>query len=397
MLRKTTAILALGLFTTTFPASMADSDGSELIPTTAGPGTGTRLTYTYGLDLSGWTEDVARTGVVTVPIAQEKAVTLTLAPFNIFVPGGDRVITLGTNGQVVADEPMQGKLYRGKVAGADLSYAVLDVSPTGLYGAIIHEGKEYSIQPIGMAGDLFLEEVAWYLGPPVVPPKSPTGAGPDTISYQLIYKAYGETSFINYVPNGGWTDRIMTAYGYAATMWESETNTQVAMNTVVNAGRDFTSDASCGGSDNGLGQFRSWLSLSAGINAYGLFHAADGNINVVGCAGIRCDTQQIYGCLQNANTGTLDRRASHAVQGKDWYWTDIYNPNDIVHLSKILHQELTHNAGEPDHPTNGNWPCDYNIMDNDVQINCRQFWRVPGTTSTVHKVKYYGQPRFYHL
>lgn len=120
----------------------------------------------------------------------------------------------------------------------------------------------------------------------------------------------------------------------------------------------FSSVYNCGGySDSGLQNFRDqWLSVRmwVGPNAYSIFHAYDGQKSVAGCGGMNCTTAP-SGCLSNSNTGTNEVRASHSIQGKDWSSTDSYNPNDSEHLGLAVGHELSHNAGEPDHPSDLEW------------------------------------------
>lgn len=210
-----------------------------------------------------------------------------------------------------------------------------------------------------------------------------------------------EQAYVNYKPND-WAQRIYDAYqlSNAATMWEGETATAVVLLAIANSGQNFTTTMNCLGFDNGLIDFRLWLNsnnqLLTNRNAYGMFYASNGDFNKIGCAGSGCVTG--YGCLQRYETGT-EIRANHAVQAKDHFALDVYNPTDTVHLAKVLHAEATHNAGEPLHPTDcqNGCQCDSNLMADLFNINCNQFWRVGGTTSTIHKVKVYGQDRFREL
>lgn len=370
----TVAVLALG-------ASSLDGTATSLTASKEAdspPSPEQRQAHFFTFDPTGMADEAASGQAVTIPLTPEKAVTVELSEFEMFLPGEKKVVHLGADGDILSEEPFYDRTFRGEDA-------FVQIGPTGLYGVIDFEGIRYSLQPLGKDGPLVLQEVS-VVGAASLPPASP----PRFLGeYGLWVKPYAEQSYVNLYSD--WSSRINSAYAYAQTMWQGETIITLFLGSIVNSGQNFQSQASACNKDVGLVNFRNWFSFTTGMNSYGIFHAYDNAAPALGCGGINCAGYP-SGCLSNSNNGANDRRGSHAVQGKDWSAFDSYNPAETYDLAVVTHHELTHNAGEPDHPGDGNWPCDYNLMANGVAIDCSKFWRTSGTQQ---RVKSYSYPRIH--
>lgn len=324
-----------------------------------------------------------------------------LEEFASVLPGENVVRIYDQSGHLSSEAPYLGRTFRGYSLPAG-EPAVFLFSPNGIFGIWDSGGRSLSLAPLEGLSDAYELYVPGDF-PHKIQDVRGRMAAPDVVNYELWVLPWADHSYVTYTSQ--WADRITLAYAYSdsITMWESETNTRVKRYAISDSGRTFDStNESCDPHDIGLNDFReTWLDTRSqiGPNVYGLFFASENTSGVNGCANVGCDVLAIYGCLQNANPGqyTVTAWASHAVQGKDWDPNnDAYDPDAPVHLAKVLHQEITHNAGEQNHPTDGS-SCNYNIMHSAVSIDCRGFWRVGGPTSTVHKVKFYGEPRFKHV
>lgn len=210
--------------------------------------------------------------------------------------------------------------------------------------------------------------------------------------YGLWVKPYAEQSYAGAFTD--WATRSNSAYAYAQTMWQGETLITLSLGSITNSGQNWGSQNACG-EDVGLLGFRDWLSFTSGFNSYGIFHAHDDAAPTLGCAGKNCGSYP-SGCLSNSNTGANEIRGTHAVQGQDWcqlpLCVDSYNPAETYDLAVITHSELAHNAGEPDHPSDSNGSCDYNLMAAGVAVDCNSFWR---TSTSISRTKNFAWPRIH--
>ncbi|MCA1812634.1 MAG: hypothetical protein LC624_01630 [Halobacteriales archaeon] len=367
----------------------------QTVASTAGPVAGgpPMVKAWLELDLNAIASEVAQDGQVSLALPTGSA-HLLVHEFDIFLPGERKYGALAADGSVLWEKPYTGRFFTGTVKETG-EPAFVALTDTGLYGGVYFHGLLFSIDPRpGPTPGVWRHEASWT---PLIRLIPQPGPSPEIVHYEYWIMPRAEQSFVNYAAD--WQNRMSTAYAYfnAVNMWEGETQTRVKTYTIFSLNQDFASVNNCGGSDIGLQNFRlNWVQghLQNGPNAYNIWHAYDDGGNQIGCAYISCVAN--YGCLQNANPGsyTQNEWADVAVQARDWSQVDAYDPGNVVHRALILNQEITHNAGEPLHPTDGNACLDNNVMNNDVSINCRDFWRV---ASSISKVGFYGEPRFKHV
>lgn len=304
---------------------------------------------------------------------------------------------------MIREEPFIGRFFQGSVEGEQGSIASLLIAPEGLYGGVHVDNTVYSLQPLPTgAKGVVVQQSTWrdpsYVQAAPTPLSEPSPLG----EYGLWVKPYAEQSYVNLFSD--WANRISAAYTYAAAytdMWKGETIIALALYSIENTGTNFASGTVPCNPNVGLYNFReNWVQshMFTGPNSYGLFHAYDDGVTVYGCGSRNCHGTP-SGCLSNSNTGYNIKYAAHAVQGKDWcvyippnWCIDSYNPAETYDLAVVTHHELTHNAGEPDHPGDGSWPCDYNLMENGVAIDCSKFWRTAGS---IDRVKTYSYSRIH--
>lgn len=211
---------------------------------------------------------------------------------------------------------------------------------------------------------------------------------PDSLSAQsghwLGIKPYAEPSYRTYALD--YASRIPAAYGYVNAMFQTETDIDLSVYSIWAGPWNFNAINNCGGvGDAGLENYRgAWVAshLFNGPNAYSLFHAIDGQASWAGCG---ANSQ-----LQNRHTLETNKDAVHAVYAKDWaqFPADLYDPDVTSHLGLAVGHELTHNAGEWQHPSDGTCP-NTNLM-GPGPFQCRNAWR---TATTQQRVETYSWPR----
>ena len=155
---------------------------------------------------------------------------------------------------------------------------------------------------------------------------------------------------------------------------------------------DHAGTTTCGGAnDVGLENFREGClasNLDSTWDASGLFHAFYDASGVEG----RSHANRAgagTGCLNDHNTGATTKYAVHAAQGKDWSSFGSYSPDQTSRLGKAIGHGLSHDAGEPDPPSDGS-TCNKNAMYLSNGIPCTGTWRTPGT---IPRIESYAPPK----
>lgn len=262
--------------------------------------------HSYWLRTDGLTEQTAASGTLPVQLDADLVIHLRLQERSIFAPGEKKVQYFDEQGTLIREEPILARTFLGRVVETS-ERAEVTLAPEGIYGAVWHHGVEYSLQPLSWENGLVLQEVvhdavAFEAPPlPVGEPSPEADVKAAVVTYNLYVKPVAEPSFRNWASD--WANRITNAYFYAESMWESETGIQQVLYSAAAPASDFSSGSnSCGTSgskDLGLTEFRNWIFANGGtgINAYGLWHGADGVADQAGCSQANCDGTP-SGCLQ---------------------------------------------------------------------------------------------------
>jgi hypothetical protein len=331
---------------------------------------------------------------------------LELTEHEIFAPGEKRIEYWDEEGNVLYEEPIVARTFAGRVA-ATREFAAITIAPEGIYGVIAYNTTSYSLQPLAWNGGVVTQEVIFDGSLPGTLPEAqvtlqaenPTysPSATDTILYTLYIKPVSEPAFRNYASD--WQNRIQNGYFYssASSMWEGESSIGLSLRAMVASASHFYASVTCGSSsstDLGLIDFENWIRAygGSGINSYGLWHGVnDAGTGQGGCARLECDGTNT-GCLQYTSATTGRRDAAHAIMAVDVTSTDGWDPNRSDYLGKVTSHELTHNAGEPTHPTDGNcwFGGSANLMDTAETYSCIGFWR---TSTTKSRVSSYAPPR----
>lgn len=361
--------------------------------------TGEVRTFSYILSTEGLADDIAASGRASILLYEDTRVELLLDEFSIFLPGQQKVIFMDENFQVIREEPIEARFFRGTTSSGEKAF--LTVAPEGLHGVIEHKETQYSLQPLGFALDgRAQQEVAWVERVDDLPsviddlfteqtiqplePREDDGIVTIQASHQLYVQPYAEPSYRSYASD--YATRISSAYGYVNDMFASETDIDLYLYAVWAGPYNWGGGNTCGVGDfqdAGLTNFREgWVryNMFTGPNAYSNFHAADGQGGWYGCG---YNVQ-----LSNRHTGENLEHASHAIYAADISAWDGYDPDWTAHRGIVVGHELTHNAGEWEHPQDGFCP-NVNIMGSGPP-DCRNRWR---TATTQARVESYAWPR----
>lgn len=356
---------------------------------------------TTQMRLAGAADLAASDGTMNIPAGLGREVTIdSLTEFELFLPGEKKVRWLGANGEVVREEPLDIRFFRGENPETG-EIVTVTISQHGIYTSFEDGGRIVSVQPIAEPADGFvLESIEWDelpagtsriagdLGRELasLPIGVPSTSGMAT--YSIWLAPYAEPSYTTYASD--YASRISSAFGWGQTMWQTETDILLRMYAVSVTPWNFYSitNGCAGYYDSGLQNFRdAWVAsnLWTGPNAYALFHAIDQQKGVGGCAA--------GPNLQNSNQGSAGNTkwASLAVTGYDGFSTDSYDPDRTHHLGISANHELSH-LGGAGHDTDGNICGWYNLMRSGDWYSCIDDWRQGSTQTTIEN---YSWPRIH--
>lgn len=229
-----------------------------------------------------------------------------------------------------------------------------------------------------------------------LPPPPPPGGGigvPGTPSAgNLNVKPYADYDFWTRYAFTDWHNRIVSAYIQGRAMWHDETNINLVYSTPEAASFNFPQ---YDGNDGGLGTFTGWVVAQkmTGFNSYALFQAYnEPDWNAIGYGGLGYTHDDDTFCHTLAYQTTPPENGycpSNMIVAKDWHTSDTYNPDDMWQLALSANHELTHNAGEWEHPMDDIY-CNNNLMQNMVAHWCKDMYRL---SSTVGRVRSYSYSR----
>lgn len=408
--------LALLLLPSTIPTRAAtgptDAGARLLADFTRGPSQ-TKEIARFVVNARNLYAALGPTTSLELPVDPLTYVHVHLQSYQIMRPGDDKILYLDDAGKVLRTEQILAKAYLGRVQETG-ERAEFTIAPEGVYGTLHYHGVEVWYAPQSWSDGVSNEVAATDDGrlptdqDPVWPAPNPaTLPGPGlgdaqpatacATSHTIIVQPAAEPSFRAWTSD--WANRMMNAYLYAADMWSCDVSWAINLANWWALGSDMHADTSkeCTGSpstDLGLYQFMPFVSFmgETHVNAYGLWHGADGVPDLSGCANTGCDSSTTNGCLQGYYDPLTKSSAVHAVEAVDLYTTDVYDPSDPSQLGKAAAHELTHNAGEAGHPTNGDcvlWDT-YNLMIGQTSPSCRGLWR---TSGTIQGLNTYGGPK----
>ncbi|MES2155085.1 MAG: hypothetical protein V4510_08120 [bacterium] len=357
-------------------------------------------------------------GTLSLPGDANTTESFALTTTDLFVPGGNVIRYWDANGTFTT-QTFDAHTYKGSVSGIDGSWARFLVSPDGIYGMAegvvvtpagtpdLHCTWSYErsadqsgisapdrrmtvekvCQPTSCpeiaANVAFAPSLPCRKGPsPGGIPPLPAGLKTDP-KYKLVLETWADHNYPTYA--GDFASRIASAVNAGESMWEDETLITVVIDG-INVSPYTYWEYECGGAGSGLGDsglktFTGWVPYRPGPNAYVLFqtwNAPGGGVS---------------GCAPGpdlATHGTADNHeAALAVTAKDFYWSDSYAPDKTSHLALAVHHELTHNTGEPSHPSN-NYGCGGhdNLMNNGAAYYYKILCRVGSTECVLENYSY---------
>jgi hypothetical protein len=405
------------------PGGAASSDGSGESHTRP-PGQERKQTVAhYRLDTADLANETASSGRLAARGTSGEPMVLKLEEFDLFLPGERKVVYRHEDGSKT-EVPYLGRTFKGSLAGDPASQASILIAPEGLYGSVSSHDRLWSFQrsteqdPTNGPTEV-TQEVIGYEAPPPDPSAlldsplgaSPTEPTPRSASIGLPFKViagggtggsagtsggytyavapYADPAYVSYASD--WSNRIVAALGQGVNMWSSETQVSLATYAPTAAEYNFAAFGSCqsGDNDGGLESFRQFVDTAAvkyrGPNAYGLFEAhADMGLGIGGCARFsHLDSNYRHA----TGTYTHDYDAAFVINAKDWRDIDTWNPGSSHDLGVGTNHEMTHLAGETNHPTDGT-DCDFNLMNNEVYYWCKNEWRTYWTIDAVRSFAY---------
>jgi hypothetical protein len=342
----------------------------------------TRSEYNWTVNTNGLADQIVQTGHLTIDVGDWMAyVELALTETQLFELGHNHVITLDAGGSVISQVVYAGRTFSGNAPDIAGSSAGILVTPDGLYGVVESPHKSWSLQPREVSPGVYEQNMVV-----VTENQAGGGGGTQTIEivlnppecqsvHTIVMKAFADANYVAYA--GNWADRITSALIHGQGMWKSETCIRTKYWDIVNAGVNFA--GGCGGLD----AFKGWLTHVDKVNAYPLFSGSDFGQGTAGCV-IQASHLDTTPC-----PCTHDELSIMGVAGKDWYCcVDSYDPDETKHLSIGLNHELTHLAGEGDHPDDSKGFCNWNLMSNGHTYDCTTHWRTAGTQTKVRTFTY---------
>ena len=346
---------------------------------------------TYTLDTRGLAERIAAEGRYELQLGNGVRADLVLQEHDLFAPGQKYVERILSDGKVER-EPILARNFMGHVAET-MEPIFLTVAPEGLYAGFAHGGVDYSLQPRAWRDGIVEQEVVWEVvttldGAPRPEPALHQQLAAQSAGYWTIYVVPVAEPYWRALQSD-WQNRIMNAYGYAISMWRSETTNDIVLMAFRTPSRDYAdlSTACDGLPDIGLSNFEwYWVrnNYTAGANSYALFHGSYHNSAGWGCGSALCDAHNL-GCLQPSWATSVVEGATHAVQAWDHHATDDYDATRSDHLGKAVAHELTHNAGQAGHPTHGLCSLgQQHLMAAGIPMSCRGTFRATTTKAAVN-------------